>query len=140
MVFLIISYTFLSNISNISDIFDSDHIPCYAWVDDSWCDSSCNIESCNYDGGACDACGASQCYRLLELLEKIPGDDDDSDLYGNDLITQGRVCLYKDILVTFSDEFDASTNCSQLFATVDLNENGFIGGMKQYNFCTVMLV
>ena len=103
-------------------------IPCYvSWMDDTWCDSACNVESCNYDGGMCNSCEeGTQCYQILFILQQASSGDDDCK-YGYDVLTPDVVCPYKDVLVLIMDEFDHSDNCSVIFDFIDLNDNGFIG-------------
>ena len=123
------------NIMMMSDdniVVDSNYsVACYvSWIDDTWCDGSCNVEACGYDGGMCNSCDEqSQCGQILTTLNSIPGDDDDGDWnhYGNDLFTLGRACQYTDILASLVAEFDESDNCSYIFNAIDLNNNGFVG-------------
>ena len=102
-------------------------IPCYeSWIDDTWCDGSCNVESCDYDGGWCNGCSTDgQCGYIWTALSTIPPDE--GSVYGSDLFTQKRVCDYKDLVAYFFDEWDEADNCSDIFNVIDLNDNGFLG-------------
>ena len=103
-------------------------IPCYvSWTDDTWCDTVCNVESCDYDGGMCDRCDeGTTCNTILHVLQQASSGDDDYK-YGYDVLIPEVVCPFKNMLVSIMDEFDTSDNCSVVFDFIDLNHNGFIG-------------
>ena len=113
---------------------DISNTPCYvSWIDDTWCDGSCNVESCDYDGGWCDGCVyGSQCKELWDIIDTIPKEEGNS--YGNDLVTPDAICDYRDVFVYLFDEFEESDNCSYIFHLIDLNSNGFIGWYEILQF------
>ena len=115
--------------NSMNDASDEDigSIPCYTlWIDDTWCDAACNVETCHYDEGWCNGCAEdSQCGSFWNELKVIPAED--GSIYGTDLFTKERICQYKDIILHFFDGLDQSDNCSDVFDLVDLNDNGFIG-------------
>ena len=103
---------------------------CYfSWIGDTWCDTNCMNDECNYDGGDCNAnsnndnCGAAACgvaYSIFTIASEING--------SSELITHGEWCAVYSLLQSYlPDDEEQGNNCSQSFTIMDENNNSYIG-------------
>ena len=97
---------------------------CYtSWINDRWCDISCNVQSCDFDSYKCDQCGGSCATAFYYLILHFANTE-----YPVELITVDEGCQYWNILLGLNLELeDLGGNCSTVFDMLDLNGNGFIG-------------
>ena len=104
---------------------------CYnEWTYDEWCDSICDVESCNFDYGMCYECGG-MCEEMTSILAIgiTIGKEETNPFY--EVATLPELCenwaLFSTLLDSVGIDGTVYHNCSLVFGFLDGNDNGYVG-------------
>ena len=95
------------------------------WIGDNVCDSFCQNEYCNNDGGDCETCDSSLCFLFWEYFDNVANTDNDGFDY---LVTQSESCQHWETITAFFGE--PIWNCSQFVSEYDRNNDTMLNGYE----------